>query len=229
MGVVVICITHVELMMIEKTKFSIFSPEFVIAILFPGSYPPWKEDTQLQSLRCMAKDLRGFFKNRQVRGCILHTENQLLHDNEMSDCKHLTLWACSLLDASIHSAVSKKDDLFAIVSLPILRNVAFRGDEDRIINLLTSLRRELDLEFAKLAINNSTLKSEIVRIVQDFETQQLPRSARCSVARALSESPVLFGGMVFTCSFCLLTVRLFWMEHRLQIFRKAGILPKVIR
>ena len=217
--------TDVARMLAEKTRYSIFMPDLVLSTLLPDHFPPWKQCVQLESLQWIVKSTQRFFKNRRCCGCIVHADNQLLHEREIKDSKHVTLWACAVLQSGIGQTATS-NSLFAEVAVPVLRNVAFRGSSDNLVLFLEALRNEFEQAAAALHINPTWLKHEAVIAINTFETSKLARSARCASARVLAQHAVLFGGMVYASAFALAFLRILWMDRKTQLLTKIGVLPR---
>ena len=213
-----------ERMLATKTQHSIFVPELVLAALLPGEYPKWKRCVQVESLQWLVRCTEQFFENPRTAGCIVNADNQLLHDREIDDSKHLTRWACTLVHARVCTANSR-DTLFVEVAVPVLRNVAFRGADNDMEQFLQMLRHEFEVVLKTVQLNPTWFKHEAVRAITYFETTKLPLSARAVSARALSKHAVLFGGMVYACAFALSFLRLLWMDRKTLILMKLGVVP----
>lgn len=211
-------------MLAEKTKHSTFVPELVLCALLPDHFPPWKRCVQIESLQWLIRTMEWFFENPKCAGCIVSADNQLLHDREVSDSRHLTRWACSLVRIRVCSANSR-DTLFSEVAIPVLRNVAFRGAEEDMEAFLQTLRQEFEAMLKSVQIHPTWFKHEAVKVINGFENTTLARSARSITARALAKHAVLFGGMVYTCAFALAFLRLMWMDRKTLMLMKLGVVP----
>lgn len=218
------CTAECERMLAEKTRHSIFLPEFVLVALLPDAFPQWKRCVQVESLQWLVSCTQQFFDPPQRSGCILHAENQLLHEREIGDSRHLTNWACSLLHARTCTAQSR-DTLFDEVAVPVLLNVAFRGADNEMEQFLQSLRHEFKLILKTVELNPTWFKHEAVKAINSFENTKLPRSARSVSARVLGKHTILFGGMVYACGFSLAFLRLMWMDHKTQMLMNLGVVP----
>ena len=216
---------EVARMLAEKTQYSIFMPDLVLSALLPDHFPPWKQCVQLESLQWIVKSTQRFFKNSRCYGCIVHTDNQLLHEREVDDSKHVTLWTCSVLQSGI-SQTTMRDSLFAELAVPVLCNVAFRGCDDELVLFLKALRDEFEQVITSLHINPTWYKHEAVIAINAFETSKLPRGVRCASARVLGQHAVLFGGMVYASAFALAFLRVMWMDRKTQLLTKIGVLPR---
>ena len=214
-----------ERMLATKTQHSIFVPELVLAALLPGDYPQWKRCVQVESLQWLVRCTEQFFENPRCAGCIVSADNQLLHDREVGDSRHLTRWASSLVHARVCTANSR-DTLFVEVAVPVLLNVAFRGADDDMRQFLQSLRHEFELVLKTVKLNPTWFKHEAVRSINCFESTRLPRSARRISARVLGRHTILFGGMVYACAFSLAFLRLLWMDRKTLILMKLGVVPR---
>ena len=217
--------TNTARMLAEKTQHSIFVPELVLSALLPNRYPPWKRCVQIESLQWLVRVTEEFFAFPQCAGCIVNADNQLLHEREMNDARHLTRWARSLLHIRVCSA-SSRDTLFIEVAMPVLRNVAFRGAEEDMEQFLEMLRHEFEVVLKTVQLNPTWFKHEAVRAINCFESTKLPRSARSISARVLGKHTVLFGGMVYACAFSLAFLRLLWMDRKTLILMKLGVVPR---
>ena len=211
-------------MLAEKTQHSIFLPEFVLAALLPEDYPQWKRCVQVESLQWLVRCTQQFFKPPRRSGCILHADNQLLHEREVGDSKHLTDWACSLVHTRVCTAQSR-DTLFDEVAVPVLLRVAFRGADDDMAQFLQSLRDEFALILKTVELNPIWFKHEAVKAINLFENTKLSRSARSVSARVLGRHTILFGGMVYACGFSLAFLRLMWMDHKTLMLMNLGVVP----
>lgn len=212
-------------MLATKTQHSIFVPELVLAALLPEDYPQWKRCVQVESLQWLVRCTEQFFENPRCAGCIVSADNQLLHDREVGDSRHLTRWTSSLVHARVCTANSR-DTLFVEVAVPVLLNVAFRGADDDMRQFLQSLRHEFELVLKTVKLNPTWFKHEAVRSINCFENTKLPRSARSISARVLGRHAILFGGMVYACAFSLAFLRLLWMDRKTLILMKLGVIPR---
>ena len=219
------CIVYAgDHMLAQKTPHSIFLPDLVLAALLPEGYPKWKRCVQTESLQWVTRCTQQFFKNPRCAGCIVNTDNQILHEHEISDSRHITQWACGLLRTRTRHAKSY-EALFSEVAVAVLRNVAFRGEDDHMKAFLEDLRSEFELVVQTVQLNPIWFKHEAVKAITSFENTKLPRSARCVSARVLGRHSILFGGMVFTCAFALAFLRLMWMDRKELILLKLGVVP----
>ncbi len=213
-------------MMVEKTQYSIFLPELVLPDLLPNDYPPWRHDTETESVGWIVKVLRRYFAAPKRRGCIVNSENQLLHQHELEDARHLSLWACAVLERAT-LAVESRLRLFIDVCIPVLHNIAFRGAESLLQSFLCSLISDFDkaLEHVELPEGLWVRKCDIVRGLHVYERVHIARNARCTATRVLTRHPVQFGGMAYTCAFALAYLRLRWMEKRTKMLMDLGVIP----
>lgn len=211
-------------MLAEKTEHSIFVPDLVLSALLPDRFPQWKRCVQVESLQWLIRATEEFFDDPKCAGCIVSADNQLLHDREVGDSRHLTRWACSLVRIRVCSANSR-DTLFTEVAIPVLRNVAFRGAEEDMEAFLLTLRQEFEVVLKTVQLNPTWFKYEAVKAINGFENTKLARSARSVAARALGKHAVLFGGMVYACAFALAFLRLIWMDRKTLILMKLGVVP----
>ena len=130
-----------ERMLATKTHHSIFVPELVLVALLPEDFPQWKRCVQVESLQWLVRCTEKFFENTRCAGCIVSSDNQLLHDREVGDSRHVTRWASTLVHARVGTANSR-DTLFDEVAVPVLLNVAFRGADEDMQQFLQSLYRD---------------------------------------------------------------------------------------
>ena len=219
------CIVYAgDHMLAQKTPHSIFLPDLVLAALLPEGYPKWKRCIQTESLQWVARCTQQFFTNPRCAGCIVNTDNQILHEHEVSDSRHITQWACGLLRTRARHAKSY-EVLFSEVAVAVLRNVAFRGADGHMNAFLEELRSEFEMVLRTVQLNPIWFKHEAVQAINSFENTKLPRSARCVSARVLGRHSVLFGGMVYACAFALAFLRLMWMDRKELICLKLGVVP----
>jgi len=213
-------------MMIEKTPHSIFLPELVLPDLLPNDYPPWRHDTELESVAWIAKSLRRYFAASNCRGCIVNSKNQLLHEHELEDARQLSLWACAVLERATRSVVTRSR-LFIDVCVPVLHNTAFRGAEDLLRSFLRSLVDDFDkvLEHVEVPVGLWVRKCDVLRGLHVYERVHIARNARCTATRVLTRHPVQFGGMAYACAFALAYLRLRWMEKRTKMLIDIGVIP----
>ena len=129
-------------MMIEKTPHSIFLPELVLPDLLPNDFPPWRHDTELESVAWIAKSLRRYFAASNCRGCIVNAKNQLLHQHELDDARQLSLWACAVLERATRSVVTRSR-LFIDVCVPVLHNTRVPGRRGLAQELFAQFGRRL--------------------------------------------------------------------------------------
>lgn len=216
--------TDTVCMLVEKTQHSMFMPDLVLSTLLPEHFPPYTKSLQLESLKWIVTSTRRFFKNSRCFGCIVNTDNQFLHQREIDDSKHVTLWACSVLQRGI-SQTTTSESVFYDLAVPMLRNVAFRGRDGDLALFLQSLRDEFERGVTALHINDKLFKHEVVTAINTFETYKLARIVRCASARVLGQNAVLFGGMVYTGAFSLAFLRILWMDRKAQILTRIGALP----
>lgn len=212
-------------MLVSKSEYSIFRPELVLSDLLDNNFPAWKRETQHESVEWVSKILRQFFSVPKRRGCIINTENQLLHQTEINDSKHASLWSCTVISTDVSTSTTRPNH-FADVCVPILHHLAFRGNEEKLSNFLSCLRSEFKQQIANVNISMCWRKSDAVQTIAEFERLRLARYARCSATRVLSNHPVLFGGMVYACAFALAYLRLLWMEKRTQMLVSIGVVPR---
>lgn len=220
-----LCMDDCERMLAEKTRHSIFVPNLVLAALMPEGFPLWKRCVQVESLQWLVQCTQKFFENPRCAGCIVHADNQLLHEREVGDSRHLTHWACSLVHARVAHA-SSRDTLFVEVAVPVLLNVAFRGADGDMKQFLQALHHEFELVLKTVQLNPVWFKHEAVKAINLFETSKLPRSVRSVSASVLSKHAILFGGMVYACAFALGYLRLMWMERKTLMLMQLGVVPK---
>lgn len=213
-------------MLVEKSKHSIFTPELVLPDLLPSDFPPWKRETQVESMEWLSKALRRFFASPNRRGCILNAENQMLHEHELDDAKQLSLWACTVIENAA-TRLPVQPPHFIDVCLPMLRNIAFRGAEDALDSFLSCLISEFDQVLAHIEVPEGlwVQKRDVVRGLMVYERVYIARNARCTAKRALTRHPILFGGMVYACAFALAYLRLRWMERRTRLLVGIGVIP----
>lgn len=184
-----------------KPAHSVLLPELVVGELLPGRFPKERGCVQRESLQWLLRALRGFVGQDQ---------------EEMADTRHATLWAASVLDSSIRSVHGRDPaTLFMDVALPLMRSLAFRDDEEKLVQLLHSLRCEYQITAAT--------KTRALAEMEWFETHTLPRHARTAVAGALARCPVHHGGMVYACAFALAAFRLCWAKRRADL--TCNLLP----
>lgn len=219
------CMDECERMLATKTRHSIFVPELVLAALLPGDYVQWKRCVQVESLQWLVRCTEQFFENPRCAGCIVSADNQLLHDREVDDSRHITQWARTLVHARV-CAASSRDTLFSEVAVPVLRNVAFRGADEDMQQFLQMLRQEFEVVLKTVQLNPTWFKHEAVKAINCFESTKLPRSARSISARVLAKHAILFGGMVYACAFSLAFLRLLWMDRKTLILMKLGVVPR---
>ncbi len=212
-------------MLVSKCEYSIFRPELVLSELLDNNFPAWKREIQRESVEWISNALRQFFRVPKRRGCIINTENQLLHQIEINDSKYASLWSCTVISAKAHTSTTRPNH-FSDVCVPVLRNLAFRGAEEKLSNFLSSLRSEFNQQIANVNISMCWRKSDAVQMIAEFERLRLARYARCSATRVLANHPVLFGGMVYACAFALAYLRLLWMEKRTQMLASIGVVPE---
>lgn len=211
-------------MLPEKTKHSIFLPELVLGTLLSDNFPQWKKDIQLESIRWVVNAMTQVFKSRTLAVCFVNSDNQLLYNAEVKDSKHITVWACGLLKSATKAALSN-DFHFLEVCIPTLRNLAFRDAEEELLQFLRDLRSEFDLILTKMCMNPVWFKNEAVQVLNKFETDKLPRHARCTSARVLGRHNILFGGMVYASAFSLAFIRLLWMDKKTEVLLNIGVIP----
>jgi len=213
-------------MLVEKSKHSIFVPELVLPDLLPSHFPPWKHETEGESMTWLAKALRRFFDAPKRRGCILNAENQLLHEHELDDAKQLSLWACTVIENAV-TTLPAQPQRFIDVCLPMLRNIAFRGADETLDSFLHCLISEFDQVLAHVEVPEGlwVRKCDVLRGLQVYERVHIARNARCTATRALTRHPILFGGMVYACAFALAYLRLRWMERRTRLLMGIGVIP----
>ena len=213
-------------MLVEKPKYSIFLPELVLSDLLPDHFPHWKEDTEVESIQWLCKATRQFFAVRKRRGCIVNSENQLLHQNELDDSKQANEWVCSVLQDAAKTAPTQPR-LFVEVGVPMLHSLAFRGDADGLERFLMCLIEEFDKAIAHVEVPSGlwVRKCDVVRGLHVYERVHLARNVRCTSTRVLARHPILFGGMVYACAFTLAFLRLRWMEKRTRLLMSIGVIP----
>lgn len=214
-------------MLVEKTKHSIFLPELVLSELLPDDFPPWKRETETESVTWVTRALRRYFASPRRRGCIINTENQLLHQHELDDARQLCLWACTVLEKAV-GAEPARPRLFIDACVPVLHNLAFRGEEERLKGFLVSLVTDFDNALAHVEVPTGlwVRKGDVVRGLHVYERVHVARNARCTATRVLARQPILFGGMAYACAFALAFLRLRWMEKRTRILMSMGVIPE---
>ena len=219
-------------MLVEKPEHSLLLPDLVVADLLPGCFPADRGRIQRESLQWLLRAIRDIFKKstlmRASRG--IESGAQALWECEVADSRHATAWAASVLESSIRSAMAhareERNTLFADVTLPLMRSLAFRGNEEKLVKLLQTLRYEFDLILNKLTIVRAVTKTQALTEMAFFEHQALPRHARTTVARALTQCPVHFGGMVYACAFSLALLRLGWAQWKAELCERLCIVTK---
>jgi hypothetical protein len=213
-------------MMIEKTPHSIFLPELVLPDLLPNDYPPWRHNAEVESVGWIVKALRRYFAAPKRRGCIVNSENQMLHQYELEDARQLSLWACAVLERGT-LAVEPRLRLFIDLCTPVLHNIAFRGAESLLQSFLRSLINDFDkvLAHVELPVGLWVRKCDVVRGLHVYERVHIARNARCTATRVLTRHPVQFGGMAYACAFALAYLRLRWMEKRTKMLMDVGVIP----
>ena len=215
-----------DAMRIEKPKHTVFTPELVISELLQDDYPPWKKDTHRESVEWVMRALKDFFDAPKRRGCILNLDNQMLHQKEMEDSRHVASWVCSALKGVLKGN-STSSVRFQDACVPVLHTMAFRGAETELQAFLKMLRSEFAEVLATIDLSNQWTREEVVQHIHQFEKKDLPRSTRCTAARVLTKHPILFGGMVYASAFALASLRLQWMERRTKLMMDAGVIPIV--
>ena len=217
-------------MLVDKPEHSLLLPDLVVADLLPGRFPEDRGRIQRESLQWLLRAIRAVCKGssllaRSSRG--IQSGAQALWECEMADSRHTTAWAASVIDSAIRSSMAhacgERNTLFADVTLPLMRSLAFPGDEESLVKLLQTLRYEFDQVLNKLTIVRATTKTQALTEMAFFETQDLPRHARTTVARALARSPVRFGGMVYACAFSLAILRLGWAQRKAELCTRLRI------
>jgi len=213
-------------MLMDKTKHSIFSPELVLSDLLPNDFPAWKRETETESVTWLVKSMRHFFVATKRRGCIVNADNQLLHQHEMDDAKQLSRWSCNVIKTAANSA-GAHPRRFVELCVPVLYDIAFRGDQAMLESFLCCLTRDFDQALSHVEVPSGlwVRKSDVVRGLQVYEKGHIARNARCTAIRALSHHPILFGGMVYACAFALAYLRLRWMERRTRLLVSIGVIP----
>ena len=145
-GALALCY-NLHRMLLEKPQHSIFLPDLVLSDLLPDHFPAWKQDTELESVRWLCKATRQFFALRKRRGCIVNSENQLLHQNELDDSKKANEWVCGVLKSA-----EPRPRLFVDLCVPLLHSLAFRGDADALDRFLRRLIDEFDEAVAHVEV-----------------------------------------------------------------------------
>ena len=236
-----ICMVHPRLhhtaasMLADKPEHSLLLPDLVVADLLPGRFPSDKGRIQSESLQWLLRAIRSVSARsslaRATRG--IASGAQPLWECEVADSRHATAWAASVLESSIRSAAShvreERVTLFADVALPLMRNLVFRGDEEKLVSLLQTLRFEFDQVLNKLTYEHAKTKTQVLLEMARFEKCDLPRHARTTVSRALARCKVHFGGMVYACAFSLALLRLSWAQRKLDICIKMRIFVTKVR
>jgi len=214
-------------MLVEKAEHSIFLPELVLPDLLPDDYPPWKRETESESVAWICRALRRYFAAPKRRGCIVSFKNQLLYQHELDDARHLCLWACTVLEGSTRNEPGRPR-LFIDACVPVLHNIAFRGDEAALNSFLCGLIADFDRGIAHVEVPTGlwVRKGDVVRGLNVYERVHVARNARCTATRVLTRHPILFGGMVYACAFALAFLRLRWMEKRTHLLTSMGVIPE---
>lgn len=194
--------------------------------LLPGDFPQWKHETEAESMTWLSKTLRRFFAVPRRRGCIVNSDNQMLHEHELDVSKQLSLWACTVIESAV-AALPTEPKRFVDVCLPMLRNIAFRGAEETLDSFLRCLISEFDQVLAHVEVPDGlwVRQIDVVRGLRVYERVYIARNARCTATRALTRHPILFGGMVYACAFALAYLRLRWMERRTRLLMGIGVIP----
>jgi hypothetical protein len=219
-------------MIVDKPEHSLLLPDLVVADLLPGRFPEDRGRVQRESLQWLLRAIRAVCKGssmaRSSRG--IQSGAQALWECEVADSRHTTAWAASVIDSSIRGATAyargERNTLFADVTLPLMRSLAFPGEEDQLIKLLQTLRYEFDQVLNKLTIVRATTKTQALTEMALFEIHDLPRHARTTVSRALARCPVRFGGMVYACAFSLAILRLGWEQRKAELCARLHIVTK---
>ncbi len=217
-------------MLVQKSKHSIFLPELVVSDLLPDNFPSWKEDTQRESVEWIQKTTRQFFAMRKRRGCIVNSDNQELHQHEMDDSRQIIEWSCSVMHNAAQARAKTtiaQPHFFCEVCVPLLLNIAFRGDQDLFESFLRCLESEFENAVAHVEVPGSlwVRKCDVIRGLNVFEHIHLARNVRCTATRVLVRHPILFGGMVYACAFALAFLRLRWVEKRSRLLLSIGVIP----
>jgi hypothetical protein len=210
-------------MLLEKPQHSIFLADLVLSDLLPDHFPPWREDTELESVRWLCKATRQFFAVRKRRGCIVNADNQLLHQNELDDSRQASEWVCGVLKDA-----ASRPCFFTELCVPLLHSLAFRGDAGALEGFMARLVGEFDEAIAHVEVPSGlwVTKCDVVRGLHVYEQVHLARNVRCTAIRVLARHPILFGGMVYACAFTLAFLRLRWMERRTRILMSIGVIPE---
>jgi len=219
-----------RVMLVAKSKHSIFLPELVVSDLLPDNFPSWKWDTQVESVSWLRTATRQFFTVRKRRGCIVNSDNQALHQHELDDSRQVTEWSCGVIqDATRMRAKSTiaQPHFFLQICVPLLHNLAFRGNDDALERFLAALSTEFDDAMAHVEVPKGlwVRKSDVVHGLRVFEHVHLARNVRCTATRVLAHHPILFGGMVYACGFALAFLRLRWVERRSRLLMSIGVIP----
>lgn len=211
-------------MRVEKPEHTVLFPEPVILELLQNNYPPWKRDTQRESVEWVIVAMRNFFNAPNPWLGILDVDNHALHQREMDDSGHVASWACKLLRSALKrsSAASVR---FKDACIPVLHTTAFRGAEEELEAFLKSLRWEFGEVLNTIDLSDAWDRHEVVHHIQQFENTNLARSTRRTAARVLTKHPILFGGLVYASAFALASLRLQWMERRTKLMMDAGVIP----
>jgi hypothetical protein len=218
-------------MLVEKPQHSLFMPPLVASALLPTRFSVDSGHIQTETLKWLLGAMRAFFKLPHLARCtcIVGFENQPHWEREVCDSRHTSAWACSVLESAIAASTRGRGEratLFTDTTFPLMRSLAFRDSEAQLVQHLQTLRLDFDHVLESIAWNHSHSKTRALEELKRFETEQLPRHARNTVARALTRSNVLFGGMVYACAFSLAVLRLLWAQRRAELCERFGIITR---
>ena len=219
-------------MLVDKPQHSLLLPDLVVAALLPERFPPDRGRLQHESLKWLLQATHAALRTSSVTRCTrsLGSDKQALWECEVADSRQAAKWTASVLQSVIRSTTKhpggESDTFYVDVTLPLMRSLVFRGNEEGLIQLLKTLRSELDQVLNQLTITRATTKTQALTEMAFFEYHDLPRHARAMVARTFARIPVHFGGMIYGCAFALALLRLGWAQWKTELCERMRIVTK---
>ena len=145
---------------------------------------------------------------------------------EQLDSNKVCDWALVLLNSTIHTK-SDRPSLYADTVVPMLRNIAFKGREDDMLNLIAALEAGAGFlqpeECAREALRDVERKSKAHSALDAFEARTLwPRVREALEGVLLANHALDYGSTIFVVSSCFALYYCLWSETKHALLKRVG-------
>ena len=219
-----------RLVILDKSETCEFEEAFVVERLGPTIQQTivkfnknGKRALELESLRWLVNALVVFFKPPNRTLGILNSDNAFVLQQEVADSRHLSLWVCDVFQKTLANPPPTMKNIFPTVALPLLGNVAFGGDADKLLEFIETLRNRSTFINHKITqLSQISNKSEVLKQVAAFE-QDLGRLIRVSTISTLRDHVFGYASMPFVAAFAIAMLLQHWVEMRTVLFFEKNV------